>query len=137
MTQEDVSRRVGKDRTTVTNYIRLLKLPPEIQIAIRDNKISMGHARSIINVDDPVQQLVIFRDIMGRQLSVRETEGLVRTHSGRRTKKKPSDSTASNLPFEYRKIQNVLTSQLESQVEVKLTGKTKGKLLFRLIRLMI
>jgi len=128
ITQEDISKRVGKDRSTVANYIRLLKLPPEIQIAIRDNKISMGHARSIINVDDPVQQLVIFRDIMGRQLSVRETEGLVRTHSGRKTKKSPSDS-AGNLPFEYRKIQNVLTSQLESQVEVKLTGKGKGKII--------
>ncbi|MBK5286307.1 MAG: ParB/RepB/Spo0J family partition protein, partial [Bacteroidia bacterium] len=128
LTQDDVSKRVGKDRTTVTNYIRLLKLPPEIQIAIRDNKISMGHARSIVNVDDPVQQLVIFRDIIGRQLSVRETEGLVRTHSGRKSKKNKGDSTGS-LPFEYRKIQNVLTSQFESKVEVKLMGKEKGKII--------
>jgi len=128
LTQEDVSKRVGKDRTTVTNYIRLLKLPPEIQIAIRDNRITMGHARSIVNVDDPVQQLVIFRDIIGKQLSVRETEGLVRTHTGRKSKKNKGDS-AGNLPFEYRKIQNVLTSQLESKVEVKLSGKEKGKII--------
>lgn len=127
MTQEDISKRVGKDRSTVTNYIRLLKLPPEIQVAIRDSRITMGHARSIINVDDPVKQLVIFREIMGRQLSVRETEGLARQHAGKKSKK--SSGTSTELPFEFRKIQNVLTSQLESKVEVKLTGKEKGKII--------
>jgi ParB family chromosome partitioning protein len=128
MTQEDISKRVGKDRSTVTNYIRLLKLPPEIQIAIRDNRITMGHARSIINVDDPVKQLVIFREIMGRQLSVRDTEGLARQHSGKKSKSSSGNAT-HDLPFEFRKIQNVLTSQLESKVEVKLSGKEKGKII--------
>ena len=127
MTQEDISRRVGKDRSTVTNYIRLLKLPPEIQVAIRDNRITMGHARSIINVDDPVKQLVIFREMMGNQLSVRETEELARQHAGKKSKK--NSGSAAELPFEFRKIQNVLTSQLESKVEVKLTGKQKGKII--------
>jgi ParB family transcriptional regulator, chromosome partitioning protein len=127
MTQDDVSKRVGKDRSTVANYIRLLKLPPEIQVAIRDEKITMGHARSIINVDDPVKQLVIFREIMAGQLSVRETEGLARQHAGKKSKKNSEGS--AELPFEFRKIQNVLTSQLESKVEVKLTGKQKGKII--------
>ena len=127
LTQEDVSKRVGKDRSTVTNYIRLLKLPPDIQVAIRDNRITMGHARSIINVDDPVKQLVIFREIMAGQLSVRETEGLARQHAGKKSKK--SSGITTELPFEFRKIQNVLTSQLESKVEVKLTGKQKGKII--------
>jgi ParB family chromosome partitioning protein len=87
----------------------------------------MGHARSIINVDDPVKQLVIFREMMSGQLSVRETEVLARQHAGK--KSKTSGSVSKELPFEFRKIQNVLTSQLESKVEVKLTGKERGKII--------
>jgi|ERR1041385_731422 ParB family chromosome partitioning protein len=127
LSQDDVSKRVGKERSTITNYIRLLKLPPEIQVAVRDNTISMGHARAIVSVDDPVQQLAIFREIMSKQLSVRDTESAVRNNSGKKANKNP-DTTAGNLPFEFRKIQNVLTSQLESRVEIKLSGKNKGKI---------
>src|SRR5262249_46056528 len=128
MSQDDVSKRVGKERSTVTNYIRLLKLPPEIQVAVRDNTISMGHARAIVNIDDPVDQLAIFREIMSKQLSVREAEGAARKFSGKKEKKN-SESPAKNLPFEFRKIQNVLTSQLESKVEIKLSGKSSGKII--------
>lgn len=128
LSQDDVSKRVGKERSTVTNYIRLLKLPPEIQVAVRDNIISMGHARAIVSIDDPVQQLAIFREIMSKQMSVRETEGAVRKNSGVKPKKNP-DITTGNLPFEFRKIQNVLTSQLESKVEIKLSGKKNGKII--------
>ena len=128
LSQDDVSKRVGKERSTVTNYIRLLKLPPEIQVAVRDNIISMGHARAIVNVEDPVQQLTIFREIMNRQLSVRDTESIVRQSPGKKIKKNP-DTTTANLPFEFRKIQNVLTSQLESKVEIKLSGKNTGKII--------
>lgn len=128
LSQDDVSKRVGKERSTVTNYIRLLKLPPEIQVAVRDNIISMGHARAIVNVEDPVQQLAIFKEIMSKQMSVRETEGIVRKSPGKKAKKNPEAATG-NLPFEYRKIQNVLTSQLESRVEIKLSGKSNGKII--------
>jgi ParB family transcriptional regulator, chromosome partitioning protein len=127
LSQDDVSKRVGKERSTITNYIRLLKLPPEIQVAVRDNTISMGHARAIVSVDDPVQQLAIFHEIMSKQMSVRDTESAVRNNSGKKTNKNP-DTTTGNLPFEFRKIQNVLTSQLESRVEIKLSGKNKGKI---------
>lgn len=127
LSQDDVSKRVGKERSTVTNYIRLLKLPPEIQVAVRDNTISMGHARAIVSVDDPVEQLAIFREIMSKQMSVRETESEARKHTGKKTKKS-TDTTTVNLPFEFRRIQNVLTSQLESKVEIKLAGKDKGKI---------
>jgi ParB family chromosome partitioning protein len=128
LSQDDVSKRVGKERSTVTNYMRLLKLPPEIQVAVRDNIITMGHARAIVSVDDPVQQLAIFREIMNKQMSVRETESTVRKSSVRKTKKNP-DAAQGNLPFEFRKIQNVLTSQLESKVEIKLSGKSSGKII--------
>ncbi len=128
LSQDDVSKRVGKERSTVTNYMRLLKLPPEIQVAVRDNILTMGHARAIVSVDDPVQQLAIFHEIMSKQMSVRETESAARKSSGRKTKKNP-DATTANLPFEFRKIQNVLTSQLESKVEIKLSGKNNGKII--------
>ena len=77
-TQEEVAERMGKDRSTVTNYIRLLKLPPDIQVAVRSGEISMGHARALINVDTIDKQLFIFEEIKNKGLSVRQTETLVR-----------------------------------------------------------
>ena len=76
--QEELGERVGKNRTTVTNYLRLLKLPPDIQIAVRDNKLSMGHARAIINVEKAEEQLYIFQKAIREDLSVRKVEELVR-----------------------------------------------------------
>src|SRR4051794_37677144 len=77
-TQEQVAERMGKERSTVTNYIRLLKLPPDIQVAVRNGVISMGHARALINVDVVDKQLYLFSEIKNRGLSVRQTEDLVR-----------------------------------------------------------
>jgi ParB family chromosome partitioning protein len=81
--QEELGERVGKNRTTVTNYLRLLKLPPDIQIAVRDNKLSMGQARAIISVENPEQQLYIFKKTLEEDLSVRRVEELVREVSER------------------------------------------------------
>src|SRR5882724_4559189 len=77
-TQEQVAERMGKERSTVANYIRLLKLPPDIQVAVRSNQLSMGHARALINVDTVDKQLYLFREIKNKGLSVRQTEELVR-----------------------------------------------------------
>ncbi|MFO0505916.1 MAG: ParB/RepB/Spo0J family partition protein, partial [Chryseotalea sp.] len=79
--QEQLGDRVGKNRATVTNYLRLLKLPPDIQIAVRDNQLSMGHARAIINVENPDQQLYIYKKVIAEDLSVRKVEELVREFS--------------------------------------------------------
>src|SRR5690606_18219353 len=76
--QEELGERVSKNRSTVTNYLRLLKLPPVIQAAIRDGQLSMGHARSLINVPEIDKQLYLFREIVKKGLSVRKTEELVR-----------------------------------------------------------
>src|SRR6187551_1941760 len=89
--QEELGERVGKNRSTVTNYLRLLKLPPDIQIAVRDNRLSMGHARAIINVDMPDQQLYIFKKALGEELSVRKVEELVRELAS--TKKEGKSTT--------------------------------------------
>src|ERR1700737_716740 len=77
-TQEQVAERMGKERSTVANYIRLLKLPPDIQVSVRNNSLSMGHARALINVDTVDKQLFIFKEISEKGLSVRQTEALVR-----------------------------------------------------------
>src|SRR5918993_1680938 len=76
--QEELGDRVGKKRTTVTNYLRLLKLPPDIQIGLRDNQISMGHARALINIDNVDLQLQVFNRIIAEELSVRKVEEIVR-----------------------------------------------------------
>ena len=77
-TQEQVAERMGKERSTVTNYIRLLKLPPDIQLAVRNGELSMGHARALINIDTIDKQIYVYNEIKNRQLSVRQTEELVR-----------------------------------------------------------
>ncbi len=94
--QEELGERVGKNRTTVTNYLRLLKLPPDIQIAVRDNQLSMGHARAIINVDNADQQLYIFKRALSEDLSVRKVEELVRELSQKSVSK--TDARRIHIP---------------------------------------
>ncbi len=131
LTQEELSTRVGKNRTTVTNYMRLLRLPPEIQISIRDGKITMGHARAILGVEDMARQLMIYRDIVNKQLSVRDVEELARESGNKSTRvKKESVGTnsAGNLSFEFTKIQNVLSSHFGTKILLKRNGKGSGRI---------
>jgi ParB family transcriptional regulator, chromosome partitioning protein len=123
--QEELGERVGKNRATVTNYLRLLKLPPDIQIAVRDNKISMGHARAIINVENPEQQLYIFKKTVNEELSVRKVEELVREVAG---KKPEAPATAATAPSpaankEITQLQSSLSSHFGTRVVVKSDGK--------------
>jgi len=126
--QEELGERVGKNRTTVTNYLRLLKLPPDIQIAVRDNKLSMGHARAIINVENPDQQLYIFKKALAEELSVRKVEELVRDLSsekeGQKTESTPSNPAVSR---EISQLQSRLSSHFGTRVVVKSDGK-KGEI---------
>ncbi|MFN5548867.1 MAG: ParB/RepB/Spo0J family partition protein, partial [Bacteroidota bacterium] len=95
--QEELGERVGKNRSTVTNYLRLLKLPPDIQIALRDNKLSMGHARAIINVENPDSQLYIFKKTLQEDLSVRKVEELARdVMAGHKESAKQKETTAAS-----------------------------------------
>jgi ParB family chromosome partitioning protein len=121
--QEELGERVGKNRTTVTNYLRLLKLPPDIQIAVRDNKLSMGQARAIINVENPDQQLYIFKKTLSDDLSVRKVEELVREISEKSTSR--PESTASSAPAsrEISQLQSRLSSHFGTRVVVKSDGK--------------
>lgn len=125
--QEQVAERMGKERSTVTNYIRLLKLPPDIQVAVRNGSISMGHARALINVDAVDKQLYIFSEIKNKGLSVRQTEDLVRkiyTPAAVKTSVKPQ------LPSAFKKIEDNLASQFGTRVKLTHNKKGYGSILF-------
>jgi ParB family chromosome partitioning protein len=126
--QDELGERVGKNRATVTNYLRLLKLPPDIQIAVRDNRLSMGHARAIINVETPDQQLYIFKKTLEEDLSVRKVEELVRELSTKKTEKSEADR-ADSAPAtkEITQLQSNLSSHFGTRVVVKSDGK-KGEI---------
>src|SRR5215203_4998700 len=126
-TQEQVAERMGKDRSTVTNYIRLLKLPPDIQVAVRNGEISMGHARALINVDTIDKQLYIFDEIKAKGLSVRQTENLVRNFYKEPGEKKNTNNT---LPSVYKKIEDKLSSHFSTRVKLKHSKNGSGQITF-------
>jgi ParB family transcriptional regulator, chromosome partitioning protein len=121
--QDELGERVGKNRATVTNYLRLLKLPPDIQIAVRDNKLSMGHARAIINVENPDQQLYIFKKTVVDDLSVRKVEELVRELGGKKSDATVSTSPSAGTNKEISQLQSQLSSHFGTRVVVKSDGK--------------
>ena len=123
--QEQLGERVGKNRSTVTNYLRLLKLPPAIQISIRDQKISMGHARALISVEEEEKQLFIHDEIIDKGLSVRKVEELVRSINSVQTK--PAKEKKIVIPsFEYQKLQRDLASKFATKVKLKMGENGKG-----------
>jgi ParB family chromosome partitioning protein len=119
--QEELGDRVGKNRSTVTNYLRLLKLPPDIQAALRDNKLSMGHARAIINVENPDSQLFIFKRTISDDLSVRKVEELARQVAAGAAI--PEPKTAPKVPREIAHLQSRLSSHFGTKVKVSGDGK--------------
>ncbi len=125
--QEDLSQKVGKDRSTISNYIRLLKLPGEIQVAVRDTLITMGHARAILGLEDEKEQLLILQKILERKLSVRQVEDLVR--SAGTPKNTGSSSAPSSLPARFEKAKKTLNGKLQSKVEVKVNHKGAGSII--------
>ena len=126
-TQEQVAERMGKDRSTVANFIRLLKLPPDIQLAVRSGDLSMGHARALVNVDTIDKQLYIFREIKTKDLSVRQTEALVRNlykESG------PVKKTAkSGLAPAFQRIEDKLASHFSTRVKLRHSRNGSGQIL--------
>jgi ParB family chromosome partitioning protein len=117
---------VGKNRATVTNYLRLLKLPPDVQIAVRDNKLSMGHARALINVENSDQQLYIFKTTLSEDLSVRKVEELVRNLAQEKTEQEvqPPPSAVNR---EIAQLQSQLSSHFGTRIVIKSDGK-KGEI---------
>jgi ParB family chromosome partitioning protein len=126
-TQEQVAERMGKERSTVTNYMRLLKLPPDIQLAVRNSSLSMGHARALVNIDTVDKQLYVFNEIKNKGLSVRQTEDLVRQMY---KAEKPASTTSakSDLPPAYKRIEDNLSSHFGAKVKVAHNKKGYGSI---------
>jgi len=132
LTQEQCSERVGKNRTTVTNFLRLLKLPSEIQKGLSDGKISTGHARALITVKNKASQLNIFDDIVTNGYSVRDVEQLAKDFvdsNYKRTSKNESVNSPQPLPFQYQKMVHDLSRNLKKEIELKINKKGIGKLI--------
>ena len=126
LTHEALSHRVGKNRRSVSNYLRLLKLPPDIQQALKQKQISMGHARAILGVERPSLQLKVLKETLKNDLSVRAVETLVKKENRPESIKVKKEKT---LPDDYLHLRKRLTNQLEAKVDFKLKGKNKGQLL--------
>lgn len=124
--QEELGERVGKNRTTVNNYIRLLKLPPIIQASLRDNKISMGHARALINIDNVDAQLSIFKRIIEQEWSVRRVEEEVRALQN--GDGEPTGRRSHPLRQEIRSLQFRLSSHFGTKVAIKADERDKGEI---------
>ncbi len=127
-TQEQVAERMGKERTTVTNYLRLLKLPPDIQLAVRNGSLSMGHARALVNIDTIDRQLYVFKEIVNRQLNVRQTEELVRNLYKAEKSGAVKSSQKSELPAAYKKIEDNLASHFSTKVKMVHNKKGYGSI---------
>ncbi len=127
--QETLGARVGKNRATVNNYLRLLKLPPDIQIALRDQKISMGHARALINVETIDAQLGIFQEIIEEELSVRSVEALVRALSHDKPRKiSQKKEIEAGLEGAMKASGEKLATRLGTQVKIHVSTKERGEI---------
>jgi ParB family chromosome partitioning protein len=127
-TQEQVAERMGKERSTVTNYIRLLKLPPDIQLAVRNGSLSMGHARALVNIDTIDKQLFVFNEVKQKELSVRQTEELVRNMYKADKSGAVKSSVKSDLPAAYKKIEDNLASHFATKVKMVHNKKGYGSI---------
>jgi len=123
LTQEELSKRVGKKRSTIANYLRLLKLPAEVQLAIREGKVSMGQARTFVNVEDREEQLKLLKVITEEGVSVRELEKKVKiiNNPGRKTQ----------LPIKYKEISENLSEDFKTKVEIKRNTRGAGSIVFK------
>ena len=128
LTQEQLSDRVGKQRSTVSNYLRLLRLPAEIQLGIRNKNLSMGHARTLVNIEDPQKQINVFYHIIQEDLSVRATEELVRHIHTEASKDPAKTDKRKKLTREYEELSDQLTKLFSSEVQFRINEKGRGKI---------
>lgn len=130
LTQERLSERVGKNRSTITNYLRLLKLPAGIQMGIKDKKIDMGHARALISIEDPSIQLMVYEEIIKQGLSVRKVEEIVRSlNAGENVDEIVAKKAKKNaMPEEFTLLKRHLTNFFSSKVQLTMNEKGKGKI---------
>jgi len=130
MTQAKISERVGKSRAAVTNYMRLLKLPAQVQMALKNHEIEMGHARALLSLDSPSQQIKLFREVQQQQLSVRKVEELVQALKSGDDVKTTRGTIASKAPLseEFDVLRNRLSQFFQAKVQMTCSPKGKGKI---------
>ncbi len=129
MTQEKVAERVGKSRTAVTNHLRLLKLPAQVQVALQKREIDMGHARALLSIESPSQQIRVFRDIQKNGYSVRQVENLIkRMKNGNGEGAGKAQKKKAPMPEEYATMRNKLAEMFSSNVEMTCSAGGKGKI---------
>jgi ParB family chromosome partitioning protein len=128
LTQEQLSDRVGKQRSTVANYLRLLRLPAEIQLGIRNRSLTMGHARTLVNIEDPNKQINIFYHVIQEDLSVRATEELVRHFQSQAAKDPARGEKRKKLNTEYGELAGQLSKLFASEVQFRINEKGRGKI---------
>ena len=130
MTQEKMSERVGKSRSAVTNYLRLLKLPAQVQMALQKKEIDMGHARALLAIDSPSLQIKLFREIQKNNYSVRKVEEMVQMlKNGSDVEAgKKKIAAKSQLPEDFTALRNHLSDFFQTKVQMNCTAKGKGKI---------
>jgi ParB family chromosome partitioning protein len=128
LTQEQLSDRVGKQRSTVANYLRLLRLPAEIHLGIRNKSLTMGHARTLVNIEDPTKQINIFYHVIQEDLSVRATEELVRHFQSQAAKDPARGVMRKKLNSEYEELAGQLSKLFASEVQFRINEKGRGKI---------
>ena len=131
LTQERLSQRVGKKRTTIANYLRLLKLPAPIQVALQNKEIDMGHARALLTLDDPKTQIKIFEEIVKHHYSVRKVEEMVKLlNEGESIKsgEKKIAAKSTKLPQEYDTLRSHLSDFFHTKVQMSCSQNGKGKI---------
>ena len=126
ITQEKMSERIGKSRSTITNHLRLLKLPAEVQLALRNNKISMGHARSLIGLEDEQAQINLVKDIIEKDLSVRQVEQIVNRLKEEEKPQTKNKTTKKTLPEFHKTQKENLIKKLDTQIEITRSQRGKG-----------
>lgn len=130
LTQESLAERVGKKRSTVSNYIRLLRLSPIIQAGIRDKMIGIGHARALVNIEDEKKQLKLYKQILKEEISVRDSEKFAQKLKIKSENNfNPSVKTSSTLPFSIQKIAQDFSKKIEINTEIKIQKNGKGKII--------
>ncbi len=128
LTQEQLSERVGKQRSTVANYLRLLKLPAEIQLGIRDKQLTMGHAKTLVNIKDIDQQIKVYYQVVEEELSVRKTEELVRQMQVEKLKDPSKASRKKQLNQDFEELSGHLSKVFNSEVVFRINNKGQGKI---------
>jgi len=126
LTHESLSERVGKKRSTISNYVRLLKLPPQIQSSIKNSEISMGHARALAGVEEVSLQLDIFKETVEKNMSVRALENLIKIYND--PTPQPVQKVKTELPPEVKKVQDNLSANLGTSVKIKRTDSGSGEI---------